>query len=125
MGKFLGIFLTGVYVLGVPKVNLMGRGGSGGNCPLNKSVCWSGQAKLRKIHSSWSLDRRVDGLKTLKVEDMEATRPEDKAEILAAIPDKEAFDSDMQRMLFSDLLPSWKGSHLSVSLSLCLCIQLL
>ena len=34
----------------------------------------------------------MDGLKTLKVEDMEATRPEDKAEILAAISDKEAFD---------------------------------
>ena len=56
------------------------------------------------------MHRHKDALKDLKVENMNSARPEDKEEILATIPDKESFDLDMQRMLFSGLLPSWKSS---------------
>jgi hypothetical protein len=63
-----------------------------------------------KIYSRACLTSNQQGLKSLKVEDMEATRPEDKAEILDAIADKEGFNTQLQTLLFDDLLPSW---HLS------------
>ena len=48
-------------------------------------------------------------LRTLKVEDMEASRPEDVEEILASIPDKTAFNNSLQELLFTKLLPQWSN----------------
>lgn len=44
---------------------------------------------------------------SLKVEDMKASRPEDVEEILNRIPDKQAFNEHVQRLLFQELFPAW------------------
>jgi hypothetical protein len=62
-----------------------------------------------KIHSSWSLDKHSQRLMELKVENMDATRPEDKAEILAGIPDKDDFDANVQQLIFNQLIPAWQN----------------
>merc|ERR1712087_867631 len=48
-----------------------------------------------------------------RIEEMNASRPEDKDAILAKITDRAAYNQHVQRMLFDDLLPSWR--HLDVS----------
>merc|ERR1712232_763328 len=60
-----------------------------------------------KIFSAAKLAQHSARLKNLRIEDMEATRPEDKDEILAGIPDTAAFNAHLQTMLFSELFPSW------------------
>merc|ERR1719510_1049475 len=44
---------------------------------------------------------------------MEATRPEDKVEILSKIPNHAAFNSRLQLLLFDDLVPAWK--HMDIA----------
>lgn len=61
-----------------------------------------------KIYSTGSLDQHAEELKKMKVENMNATRPEDKEDILAGIPDKKTFDEALQCLIFDDLIPSWK-----------------
>lgn len=55
------------------------------------------------------LHKHEDRLRALKVEKMEATRQEDKDEILAKISDKVAFDAEVQNMIFGrcGLLAGW------------------
>lgn len=40
---------------------------------------------------------------------LKSTRSEDKVEILAGIPDKDAFDANVQDMLFLELFPAWES----------------
>ena len=50
---------------------------------------------------------KAGGNTDLRIEDMRATRPEDIQEILAGIPDKAAFNVELQRLLFETLIPNW------------------
>merc|ERR1712216_208845 len=61
-----------------------------------------------KVVSSGALDRNEEGLRTLRIVNMEATRREDRDEILRKIEDHDAFDARVQRLLFDDLLPAWR-----------------
>jgi hypothetical protein len=76
-----------------------------------------GVKQTLKVHSTWSLNQHQEELRKMKVENMKATRPEDKEEILAGIPDKAAFDESVQRLIFDDLIPSWKCFDDSEALS--------
>jgi len=67
-----------------------------------------GLRQCLKIHSRTSLAANEEKLKKLKVMNMEATREEDKKEILAGIPDKDAFDATVQRLLLQELIPCWE-----------------
>merc|ERR1711939_483248 len=69
-----------------------------------------------KIVSSDALNRNEGRLRNMCIADMEATRPEDKDEILRKIGDHTAFDTRVQTLLFDDLLPAWR--HLDVALQL-------
>jgi len=48
-------------------------------------------------------------LGALRIENMKASRPEDIVEILAAIPDKVAFNDQLQALLFENLIPNWNN----------------
>merc|ERR1711937_521336 len=53
------------------------------------------------------MDQHEDDLRTLCVQRMQATREEDRREILAKIPNYDIFNAHLQHLLFEDLLPSW------------------
>merc|ERR1719373_1127753 len=61
-----------------------------------------------KFRSADSLAKNEDRLRRLRIEDMQASRPEDKEAILSRIPDPAAFDAELQVLLFKDLLPAWR-----------------
>ncbi|CAE8683886.1 unnamed protein product [Polarella glacialis] len=63
------------------------------------------------VFSEETLTRYKSYLKTLKVEDMEASHPADRDMILARISDKASFNEEVQRLLFDDggLLEEWRG----------------
>ncbi|CAE8588792.1 unnamed protein product [Polarella glacialis] len=63
------------------------------------------------VFSEATLTRHKSYLKTLKVEDMEASHPADRDMILARISDKASFNEEVQRLLFDDggLLEEWRG----------------
>eukprot|EP00931_Biecheleriopsis_adriatica_P033441 TRINITY_DN19408_c2_g1_i1.p1 TRINITY_DN19408_c2_g1~~TRINITY_DN19408_c2_g1_i1.p1 ORF type:complete len:734 (+),score=127.56 TRINITY_DN19408_c2_g1_i1:36-2237(+) len=65
------------------------------------------------IHSGKCLLQYEDMLRNVKVEKMKATRPEDVEEILAKIPDKAAFNEQLQRLIFAELLGNF--DHLDSS----------
>lgn len=67
-----------------------------------------GMLQRMKVVSVASLNEHEPRLRVLRIEDMEATRKEDRDEILAKIPDTAAFDRHLQMLLFSDLLPAWR-----------------
>lgn len=65
-----------------------------------------------QIKSSRLLDHFEKELRLLRVEDMQASRPEDVEAILSKIPDKTAFNTDMQELIFNKstgLLVRWRG----------------
>merc|ERR1712217_83891 len=62
-----------------------------------------------KIYSTTVLENHTGRLRLMKIENMEATRPEDKEEILAGIPDHEAFNDRLQELLFQELFPAWSS----------------
>lgn len=66
-----------------------------------------GMKQNLKIVSSDALSCNEDRLRSLRIANMEASRPEDKDEILRKIGDLDAFDARMQTLLFEDLLPDW------------------
>jgi len=66
-----------------------------------------GMKQHLKLPSAQALEGQEHGLRSLRIEDMESSRPEDKGEILDSIPDKDAFNARLQRLLFEDLLPAW------------------
>jgi len=63
------------------------------------------------VFSEATLTRHKSYLKTLKVEDMEASHPADRDMILARISDKASFNEEVQRLLFDKggLLEEWQG----------------
>merc|ERR1712232_1445408 len=69
-----------------------------------------------KVESLQSLDDHEQELRGFHIENMEATRPEDREEILRKIPDREAFDRRVQVLLFEDLLPSWRRMDVALQL---------
>mmetsp|Transcript_75976 Transcript_75976/g.210995 ORF Transcript_75976/g.210995 Transcript_75976/m.210995 type:complete len:773 (-) Transcript_75976:269-2587(-) len=66
-----------------------------------------GMKQCLKLRSAGSFERNEPQLRGLRIENMEASRLEDKEEILRSIPDKAAFDANLQRLLFQDLLLAW------------------
>ena len=72
-----------------------------------------GMAQSLKMRNAETLRRRQLTLQGLKVEQMKASRPEDVVEILAKIPDKEAFNAKLQELIFDSnvgLVPAWKNA---------------
>lgn len=68
-----------------------------------------GMVQSMQLISCMSRGAYTDKLRKLRIEEMKASRPEDVAEILSKIPDKEAFNERLQDMIFgqSGLLPCW------------------
>ena len=62
-----------------------------------------------KMHSKVLLERKAGGLKNLRVQDMQASRPEDVQYILKRIPDKTLFNAKLQKLIFdkAGLLSTW------------------
>ena len=72
-----------------------------------------GMAQSLKMRNEETLLRRQLTLQGLKVENMKASRPEDVVEILAKIPDKEAFNAKLQALIFDSkvgLVAAWKNA---------------
>ena len=71
-----------------------------------------GMAQSLKIRNEDTLLTRQLTLQGLKVENMKASRPEDVVEILAKIPDKDAFNTKLQELIFDSngLLTAWKNA---------------
>ena len=72
-----------------------------------------GMAQSLKMRNAETLRRRQLTLQGLKVEQMKASRPEDVVEILAKIPDKEAFNAKLQELIFDSnvgLVAAWKNA---------------
>ena len=72
-----------------------------------------GMVQSLKMRNAETLLRRQLTLQGLKVENMKASRPEDVVEILAKIPDKEAFNAKLQELIFDSnvgLVAAWKNA---------------
>ena len=72
-----------------------------------------GMAQSLKMRNKETLLTRQLTLQGLKVEQMKASRPEDVEEILAKIPDKEAFNAKLQELIFDSnvgLVAAWKNA---------------
>ena len=72
-----------------------------------------GMAQRLKMRNAETLLRRQLTLQGLKVEQMKASRPEDVVEILAKIPDKDAFNAKLQELIFDSnvgLVAAWKNA---------------
>eukprot|EP00434_Breviolum_minutum_P011546 symbB.v1.2.010181.t1/scaffold664.1/size175145/1 len=72
-----------------------------------------GMAQCLKMRNEETLLRRQHTLQGLKVENMKASRTKDMVEILAKIPDKEAFNAKLQELIFDSnvgLLAVWKNA---------------
>mmetsp|Transcript_48991 Transcript_48991/g.113540 ORF Transcript_48991/g.113540 Transcript_48991/m.113540 type:complete len:114 (-) Transcript_48991:83-424(-) len=59
--------------------------------------------------SAETLHNHRTALVKLKVREMEASRQEDKEEILCLVGDTDSFDRNLQKILFEELFPSWEG----------------
>lgn len=71
-----------------------------------------GMPQHLKLRSSAVLDEHAEEMKAMKVENMQASRKEDVAEILAGIPNKRAFNRHLQDVVFNTcdgLVASWRG----------------
>ena len=71
-----------------------------------------GMAQSLKMRNKDILIKRQLTLQGLKVQNMKASRPQDVVEILAKIPDKEAFNAKLQELIFdknAGLLTAWKN----------------
>merc|ERR1711879_586515 len=68
-----------------------------------------GLSQFLRLPCQQSLNDRTHELQNLRVESMQASRPEDRRMILDRIRDKEAFDARMQRLIFSreGLIQNW------------------
>ena len=72
-----------------------------------------GMAQSLKMRNAETLLRRQLTLQGLDVKKMKASRPEDVEEILAKIPDKEAFNAKLQELIFDSnvgLVAAWKNA---------------
>jgi len=66
-----------------------------------------GMEQKLKIVSIQALHDHEEDLSHLRIQDMNASRPEDKEEILRKIPNHELFNDHLKALLFNDLLPAW------------------
>ncbi|CAE8739955.1 unnamed protein product [Polarella glacialis] len=74
-------------------------------------ACRIGMPQNLKIKCGQELHAFEERIRSLKVQEMEASRPEDVAEILAKIPDKDAFNAQLQTLIFDEqtgLLAQWR-----------------
>lgn len=69
-----------------------------------------GMKQLLKIESTKALQKHSAKLKALRIEDMKASRVEDVQEILGRIPNKDEFNSQLQR-LFGKLFSTFWHLH--------------
>jgi hypothetical protein len=72
---------------------------------------------MRLISENGLIDHESE-LRLLRVVHMRSSRPEDKELILAKIQDKDAFDAQLQQLLFAPggLLQSWREEHNVISI---------
>lgn len=68
-----------------------------------------GMKQRLKFHNAEDILLNETTLRTLRIENMEASRPEDKEDILKRVPDPDLFNAELQRLLFDDLLPAWRN----------------
>merc|ERR1712070_910197 len=62
------------------------------------------------LHSCRSLMDKQESLRSLRVQEMQASRPEDVDEILAKIPDHEEFNRQLQYLIFGTLLEGFQSA---------------
>jgi len=69
-----------------------------------------GMVQRLKVVSAGSITRNEGMLRSLQVENMQASRPEDVADILAKISDKAAFNEALQNLIFggNGLIANWR-----------------
>eukprot|EP00930_Biecheleria_cincta_P056275 TRINITY_DN42422_c0_g1_i1.p1 TRINITY_DN42422_c0_g1~~TRINITY_DN42422_c0_g1_i1.p1 ORF type:complete len:724 (-),score=109.31 TRINITY_DN42422_c0_g1_i1:490-2661(-) len=68
----------------------------------------NGMYQTMSIESRGALQANEEKLKELRIQNMQASRPEDIVEILSKIDDKDLFNKAVQDLLFSELLLNWK-----------------
>merc|ERR1712151_610159 len=61
-----------------------------------------------KLTSRTNLKTFEARLNTLRIQEMKASRQEDIDDILEHIPDPDAFNVELRRLLLEDLIPDWK-----------------
>merc|ERR1712048_1079698 len=66
-----------------------------------------------KLPSAKTLEANSASLQAVTIETAKASRPEDVAEILGRISDKEAFNHRLQNLIFANLLDCWYGLDLA------------
>lgn len=66
-----------------------------------------GMRQHLKLMNIRSLQENEEQLRKIRIENMQASRPQDVEEILARIPDKMLFNEKLQKLLFESLLPRW------------------
>jgi len=66
-----------------------------------------GMKQHLKLLNMRSLEEHARRLRSLRIESMTASRPEDIVEILSGIPDKAEFNSQLRHLLFDTLIPNW------------------
>lgn len=74
-----------------------------------------------KMRSAGNLSKYESSLRGLRIQDMKASRPQDIVDILASIPDKDAFNRRLQDLIFDPLtgmLAEWKGLDIMQQLEL-------
>lgn len=67
----------------------------------------AGMPQSLLLPSRRSLELNAHRLANMRVAEMRASRPEDRAEILGRIADHDAFDRDLSQLLLGQLLPMW------------------
>jgi len=75
------------------------------------AACRMGMAQHLQVMSGGHLSACEGQLRGLRIEEMQASRPEDVAEILGKIPDKRAFDARLQELIFggTGLIAAWRA----------------
>merc|ERR1712039_490586 len=68
-----------------------------------------GMRQHLKLLSGRALDHHAESLRQLKIQEMKASRPEDVEEILRKINDAECFNQELQKLLFTAIIPSWQN----------------
>lgn len=68
----------------------------------------TGIAQRMKLHSAHLLNEYEQTLECMKVEHMHASHPADALEILATVPDKDAFNDHLQELVFDTIVLDWK-----------------
>merc|ERR1712167_514777 len=69
----------------------------------------SGMHQHLKLLNFQAVVQHAPRLSSLRVEDMTASRLEDVADILAGIPDKDAFNQQLHILIFDKLIPQWRN----------------